>query len=210
MLDFYAQRFSTVEAHSTHRRLPTAAALARWAGSVPPTFRFAPKAHAGITHRRDLEGVAERVATFARSLAPLGEHLGPVLFVLPHRRPDLTRLDALLGALARVPVLRPVFELAPAWWQDEVLARLRAHGSSLAVVDRDGPPLPDEVGPRAWPVGYVRLRREAYTDADLATWSAKLAADAAHHEEVYVFFKHDEQGNAPRYARALVEHLERL
>src|SRR5207248_1349813 len=114
MLPEYARRFRTVEAHSTHRRMPTAAGLQRWTAQVPGDFRFATKAHIGITHRRDTEGIADRVATFFAALEPLGHRLGPVLFVLPHHRPDLDRLDALLGALAAGRATPAVFELAPA------------------------------------------------------------------------------------------------
>ena len=60
MLGVYAGSFDTVEAHATYRRLPGAAALEKWAAAVPGDFRFAPKAHMGITHRRDLEGVEDR------------------------------------------------------------------------------------------------------------------------------------------------------
>ena len=209
LLSFYGERFSTVEAHSTHRRLPTPAALARWTSSVPPEFRFAPKAHAGITHRRDLEGVGDRIAAFAGSLAPLGDRLGPVLFVLPHRRPDLTRLDLLLAALAELPALRPVFELAPAWWTDDVLSRLDRHRASLAVVDKDGGVPVETRWPPVGPVAYVRLRRQSYSDSQLSEWARRLLEDAPSRPGgSYAFVKHDDRGDAPRYARALVEHLE--
>ncbi|MDQ3980812.1 MAG: DUF72 domain-containing protein [Actinomycetota bacterium] len=209
MLGFYGRHFLTVEAHSTHRRAPTAAALQRWVEAVPPQFRFAPKAHAGITHRRDLDGVAERVRSFDQSLAPLGDRLGPVLFVLPHRQPDLTRLDLLLEALGPLPRLHPVFELAPGWWVDDVFDRLERHGASLAIVDRDGARVPEERWAVAGPLAYVRLRRQSYSDGELAGWAHRLAEAAATRSEgAYAFVKHDEKGNAPRYARALVEHLE--
>jgi uncharacterized protein YecE (DUF72 family) len=153
------------------------------------------------------------MAAFARSLAPLGRRLGPVLFVLPHRQPDLVRLDLLLQALDPLPDIRPVFELAPAWWVDEVFDRVEAHGASLAVVDRDGPGHPDldeSVGRPPGPISYVRLRRQTYSDAELAAWAERLGREASSRSGgVYAFVKHDEHGDAPRYARALVEHLER-
>ncbi|MDQ4068260.1 MAG: DUF72 domain-containing protein, partial [Actinomycetota bacterium] len=98
MLGVYASVFDTVEAHATYRRLPTPTALARWVDAVPAHFRFAPKAHLGITHRRDLDGVEDRVAAFLAAVAPLGERLGPVLFSLPHQEPDLGRLERILAA----------------------------------------------------------------------------------------------------------------
>ncbi len=211
MLPYYARHFDAVEAHSTHRRLPTPASLARWSAQVPATFRFVPKAHAGITHRRDLEGVGDRVAAFLAALEPLGDRLGAILYVLPHRRPDLRRLDALLSALTREPVAHPaVFELASTWWTEDVRQRLAAARASLALVDRDG----QDVAPDGLPQGtvaYVRLRRDRYSSADLATWSGRLQRLAAEGggRPVYAFFKHDEQGDGPRYARALVQMLER-
>ena len=216
MLPYYAERFRTVEAHNTHRRLPTPAALTRWLAQVPAGFRFAPKAHVGITHRRDLEGVAERMDAFLAALRPLGDALGPVLFVLPHRHPDLARLDALLDALpGPSPESRPpiVFELGPEWWTDDVLARLSRYRAALAVVDRDAGTAASPTAPAisSARVAYARLRRSRYTPDELDRWAARLVELAAPSDrEVYAFLKHDDLGDGPRYAQALVERLERL
>lgn len=204
MLAVYAARFPTVEAHGTHRRRPTPASLARWTASVPPTFRFAPKAHAGLTHRRDLTGVDDRMRDFTEALAPLGPLLGPVLFVLPHRRPDLDRLRRLLDAL---PPEGPaaVFELAPAWHVPEVLDMLERSGASLALVDRAGDPPPTSPPPGR--VAYVRLRAPSYSDDRLDAWASRALDWAGAGRETYLFVRHDETGEAPRYAGRLVEHL---
>lgn len=202
MLPSYAGAFTTVEAHATYRRLPTAAALARWREQAPEDFRFALKAHIGITHRRDTDGLRERVAKFVAAVAPLGDRTGPVLFVLPHHQPDLERLDLLLDAIAGAPI-SAVFELAPGWWIDPVYERLAAADASLAAIDRDGEP---EAAPRG-PVAYVRLRRSTYSDADIGGWAERLQAQAAAGREVYAFLKHDEGGDGPRYARDLVRKL---
>ena len=131
MLGVYAATFATVEAHATYRRLPSVAALERWQTQVPPGFCFAPKAHLGITHRRDLDGVEERVAAFLAAVAPLGPTLGPVLVSLPHLQPDLDRLDRIL-----TPLTTPAaFELGPAWDRPDVLERLDAGGATLVVSD---------------------------------------------------------------------------
>lgn len=210
MLPFYAERFPTVEAHSTHRRTPTPAGLERWATQVPPGFRFALKAPMGITHRRDTDGLADRVHTFFDALEPLGaERIGPVLFLLPHRQPDLDRLGLLLAALAAERAnrtwLRPVFELFPGWRVDAVLDRLADGGASLVVVDRDDDP--GERQPRVGPVTYLRLRRTAYAGPDLDRWAGWLAGAPG---EAYAYLKHDDDGNGPRYALDLVGRLERV
>lgn len=208
MLPTYAGTFRTVEAHNTHRRLPTEAALSRWVSQVPEDFRFVPKAHVGITHRRDTDGLAGRVANFFAALAPLGGRLGPVLYVLPHRKVDLQRLDVLLDAIPPAPA--SVLELAPDWEVDEVFQRLNAAGASLAVVDRDDSP-PGRGGdrPAIGPVAYFRLRRTAYSGADLDRWAERLMREAAGGRDVYAFLKHDEEGDGPRYARDLVGRLDR-
>ena len=133
MLTAYAQRLPTVEAHNTFRRRPQASTLETWAGAVPADFRFALKAHVAITHQRELAGVEDRVANFFESLTPLGEHVGPVLFQLPHRDVDLDRLDRLLAALPPSPPA--AFELGPAWNTRQVLRRLDKAGATLVVVD---------------------------------------------------------------------------
>src|SRR5207237_9767057 len=111
MLGRSGRRFPTVEAHYACRRRPRPGTLARWRGEVPDGFRFAPKGHVAITRRQDLAGVHERVTAFFEGLAPLGDRLGPVLFQLPHRQPDLDRLDCLLSALPEAPFA--AFELGP-------------------------------------------------------------------------------------------------
>lgn len=205
MLPFYARQFPTVEAHNTYRRMPIASVLERWRSQVPDRFRFAPKAHLGITHRRDLDGVEERVAAFFAALAPLGDRLGPVLFSLPHRQPDLARLDRLLAALPPPPTPPSAFELGPAWATAGVLRRLEAHGATLALVDADGRAAPDlELGPFT----YLRLRRTRYDREELDEWAARLREMTWAGRDVYAFFKHDEHGDGPRYARRVMGRLE--
>lgn len=204
MLAFYARLFPTVEAHSTYRRLPSVSSLERWVGSVPPWFVFAPKAHMGITHRRDLDGVEERVAAFVSAVTPLGEHLGPVLFSLPHAEPDPERLDRLLGALPSRFRLATAFELSPAWVTPRVVRRLEAAEATLVLVENDGHAAADlEVGP----LTYIRLRRSRYTRADLEAWADRLEKITGGGRDAYVFFKHDEAGDGPRYARRLMALL---
>jgi uncharacterized protein YecE (DUF72 family) len=201
MLEFYGRRFTAVEAHSTYRRLPTAATLARWKNEVPPDFRFVPKVHLGISHRRDLDGVEDRVAAFVDAVAPLGERLGPLLLSLPHRQPDLDRLDRLLGALPAPPDGPPVaFDLAPAWGTSEVYDRLDAAGATAVVSDVNGT---DGAVPTVGPLAYVRLRRDRYDRGELEAWADRLAKVRADGRDAYAFLKHDECGDGPRYARHL-------
>lgn len=203
MLGAYASQLDTVEAHATYRRLPTAKALAGWAAAAPAGFRFAPKAHMGITHRRDLDGVEDRVAAFLAAVAPLGPALGPVLFSLPHQQPDLDRLDRILAGLAGRAAA--AFELGPAWDRPDVTDRLHAAGATLVVSDTPERPATDLAG--AGPVAYLRLRGGHYTAADLDGWAERLAKVTAEGRDAYVFFKHDDAASGPRLARELLGRL---
>jgi uncharacterized protein YecE (DUF72 family) len=200
MLGVYASAFDTVEAHATYRRLPSASALAKWVDTVPTTFRFACKAHMGITHRRDLEGVEDRVKAFVSAIAPLGATLGPVLVSLPHHEPDLDRLVRILH-----PLGGGAFELGPAWNRTDVLDRLDAGGATLVVSDTAERPA--GAIPSVGPVAYVRLRRADYSPVDLDAWADRVAKVAAEDRDVYVFLKHDDVATGPRLARELVERL---
>lgn len=203
MLAFYATAFDTVEAHATYRRLPTAAALDRWTASVPPSFRFVPKAHMGITHRKDLDGIEDRVAAFLGSIAPLGDARGPVLLSLPHHQPDLERLDRILAALAGTPA---AFDAWPAWDVPEVLDRLDAAGATLVAADTDDRPAAGLTA--VGPVAYLRLRRPAYSPAELDVWAERLAKAAADGRDTYVFLKHDDAAAGPAHARDLLGRLD--
>jgi uncharacterized protein YecE (DUF72 family) len=200
MLGVYASAFSTVEAHATYRRLPTAGALAKWVATVPTGFRFACKAHICISHRRDLDGVEDRVSTFLAAISPLGATLGPVLVSLPHQQPDLDRLGRILD-----PLGGGAFELGPAWERTDVLDRLDAGGATLVVSDTAERPA--GAIPSVGPVAYVRLRRADYTPADLDQWAERLGKVAAEDRDAYVFLKHDDDATGPRFAQELVARL---
>ena len=200
MLGVYSSAFATVEAHATYRRLPTAAALAKGVATVPAGFRFACKAHMGVSHRRDLESVEERVRAFLTAISPLAGTLGPVLVSLPHQQPDLDRLARILD-----PLGGGAFELGPAWERPDVLDRLDAGGATLVVSDTAERPA--GAIPSVGPVAYVRLRRAGYTPADLDLWAERLAKVAAGDRDAYVFLKHDDDATGPRFAQDLVARL---
>ena len=203
MLAYYAGRLPTVEINNTFYQMPKVAVLENWARATPPGFRFAIKASRRITHlsRLKADTAADSVAFLYRNLAALGEKRGPVLFQLPpFLKKDLPRL---LEFLAILPAgHRAAFEFRnDSWFSDDTYAALKSAGAALCLSERedDAPPSLIETAP--W--GYVRLRLESYSDADLARWAERLAATGW--DEISVYFMHEP--TAPAYAQTLMKVL---
>ena len=114
----------------------------------------------------------------------LGDRLGPVRVSLKNAR-DEGLIELLLGSLD--PGLRLAFDLEhPSW--DGIEERL-AEASAVRVNDLDHPA----------PFRYLR-RREAPDDA----FAARIRAAS---EPVYVYFRHDDEPDAPAHAARLQELL---
>jgi uncharacterized protein YecE (DUF72 family) len=199
MLSWYAKRLPTVEINNTFYRLPKASVLEAWAAAVPEDFRFAIKASRRITHMARLkEEAAEPLAYLYKNLGALGGKRGPVLFQLPpNLKKDLPRLEAFLLRLPQDH--RAVFEFRhDSWFADDVYEALRAAGAALCLSEREDNAPPPLVETTAW--GYVRLRLEAYSEADLAAWAERLAA--TRWTAIHAYFMHEP--TAPGYAATLM------
>ena len=207
MLGYYAARLPAVEINNTFYRLPKAKMLEDWAGQTPEGFRFVLKASRRITHMQRLKDVSELLGYLFETAGALGPKLGPLLFQLPpHLKKDLDRLRTFLGM---VPADRRVaLEFRNAsWFEDDVYEALRAHDAALCVAETEpddkesgGQPAP-LVATASW--GYLRLRRENYSDADLETWAGRMRGQGW--SEAYVFFKHEDEGTAPKLALRLMQ-----
>lgn len=206
MLAWYAQRLPTVEINNTFYRNPRREVLARWAETTPPGFRFAIKATRRVTHdaRLKADTAAEPLRYLYDSLEALGGKLGAVLFQLPpNLKKDVGRLGDFLALLPQQH--RAAFEFRhDSWFDDEVYAALRAAGASLCLSEREDSTPPPLVETAPW--GYVRLRLEHYSEADLAAWAGRLAATGW--REVYAYFMHEP--TAPGYAATLRQQAEAL
>ncbi|HEX2751228.1 MAG TPA: DUF72 domain-containing protein, partial [Verrucomicrobiales bacterium] len=52
--------------------------------------------------------------------------------------------------------------------------------------------------------GYLRLRREDYTAANLKRWAKFGKAQASRWSDVFVYFKHEETGSGPVFAKQML------
>jgi uncharacterized protein YecE (DUF72 family) len=204
MLPYYSQRFSTVELNNTFYRMPGEATITSWMGQVPDAFRFAVKVPQTITHRKRLKGIGPDVEHLFSALSALKHRLGPLLFQLPPNfKKDLPRLIECLGLIGDRTA---AFEFRhDSWFDDEVFESLHAHGCALCIADVEESDTSAKLTATAkW--GYVRLRRETYTDRELRQWIDRLRCQKW--DRVYVYFKHDDVGNGARLAARFLEFID--
>jgi uncharacterized protein YecE (DUF72 family) len=204
MLSYYAERFSTVEINNTFYRMPDEKILAGWNRETPDRFKLTLKAPKRITHDSRLRNCAEPLSFFLRVARTLGPKLGAILFQLPpYFRKDLNVLDTFLAELPAD--VCAAFEFRHASWLDEeVFARLKARNLALCIADSDKSSTPVRMTAE---YAYFRLRDEGYTPDDIATWARTIRAQTGECRDVYVYFKHEEAGKGPEFARLLLREL---
>lgn len=202
MLAYYAERFSTVEINYTFYRMPTEKLLQGWFDGTPEHFTFTLKAPRRITHDAKLQRCEDTLQAFCRIAQTLGPKLGVLLFQLaPNFKKDVDVLRAFLELLP--DGTRAAFEFRHAsWFEPEVFDALRARQVALCVADSEKLSTPVET---TADYAYFRLRDEGYQQKDLERW-AKVVADAPA-RNAFVYFKHEEQGLGPDFARRFIDAL---
>jgi uncharacterized protein YecE (DUF72 family) len=204
MLPFYAARFSTVEINYTFYRMPTEKLVAGWAAQTPSPFKLTLKAPRRITHDSRLKNCGELVDAFCQVAGTLDAKLGALLFQLPPTaKKDVALFDAFLAELP--PKVTAAFEFRhPSWFDAEVFERLAMRNLALCVADSEKLSTPVRV---TADYAYFRLRDEGYTADDIGRWAETIARDTASCRDVFVYFKHEEEGKGPLFARLLMERL---
>jgi uncharacterized protein YecE (DUF72 family) len=204
MLPYYAERFPTVEINYTFYRMPTEKLVLGWAAQTPSPYKLTLKAPRRITHDSRLKNSAALVESFCQAAASLGDKLGALLFQLPpNLKKDLALFDEFLAGLP--PKVCAAFEFRNvSWLDDEVFSRLAARNLALCVADSEKLSTPVRV---TADYAYFRLRDEGYTPPDIAQWADTIARATESSRDVFIYFKHEEQGKGPEFARLLMQHL---
>jgi uncharacterized protein YecE (DUF72 family) len=204
MLPYYAERLATVEINYTFYRTPNKEILQGWDHATPERFRLTLKAPQRITHIARLRDCAERLHFFLETAATLGPKLGALLFQLPPNfKIDLGVFDAFLEAFP--PNVVAAFEFRNrSWLDEEVYARLKARNLALCVADSEKLTTPVKI---TADYGYFRLRDEGYQPEDIKRWAHTVRDQTAGCKDVYVYFKHEESGKGPEFARAFMDAL---
>ena len=203
MLPYYASKFRTVEINYTFYRMPTSKIVNGWAARVPPEFRFTLKAPKRITHDKRLRAaeVADSLRTFVSVAGELGPQLAALLFQLPPNfKKDLPLLSEFLSLLP--PETKAAFEFRNAsWLDDEVYDALKARNIALCVADSEARQTPAIA---TADYAYLRLRDEGYGDADIAKWAEAAKQLDATCSDVFVYFKHEDEGKGAAFGQQMM------
>ena len=213
--DHYATLFDTVELNTTFYRLPSAAAVERWAAQAPPGFVYSLKLGAFGSHRMKLRDASSWLPNHVARAAGLGTALGPTVVQLPPRwKRDVARLDEFLAVTPAD--MRWAVELRePSWLHDDVFDVLHRHRAALCVHDL----LPDHPWIRTADWSYVRFHGPAalevkyhgrYGPRRLEHARRKLCGWLEEGCDVYAYFNNDYEGHAVADARWLSSSLERV
>jgi uncharacterized protein YecE (DUF72 family) len=202
-LEYYADRFQTVEVNNVFYRLPEESIFERWYATSPDDFVFSLKASRYLTHVLRLSKPTEPVRRLLRRAHGLGHKLGPILLQLPANFPaDPAKLAATLRAFPSG--VKVAFEPRhESWYSDQVMDLLMQHETALCLSDT-----PDRKSP-SWRTanwGYLRLHEgraspsPCYGRTALSNWAARVGELWSDNEEVYVYFNNDRGGCAVRDA----------
>ena len=82
-LKLYSSVFNAVEIDSSFYRIPNQFMISQWKKNTPDDFIFCPKFPKKITHDLKLQNVSSTLSFFYKTLAGLGDKLGPLVVQLP-------------------------------------------------------------------------------------------------------------------------------
>jgi uncharacterized protein YecE (DUF72 family) len=206
MLQWYVERFDTVEINNSFYRLPQASALQLWCRQTPPGFCFAVKASRYITHNRKLKEPQNTVEKFLSVIDKLERRLGPILFQLPPSwKVNVERLDEFLSGLPLAH--RYVFEFRNETWNvPQVYDVLRRHNAAFCIYELAGFHAPIEV---TADFTYVRLHGPGnkyqgdYSGKTLRTWAGRIHEWRKQLKHIFVYFDNDQAGFAAKNATEL-------
>jgi uncharacterized protein YecE (DUF72 family) len=204
MLPYYAERLNTTEINYTFHRIPAPKTIENWNRLTPAKFRFALKAPQKITHWSKLRDCADTMRYFYDIVSGLGEKLGPVLFQLP---PNFKKDTLLLADFVNgfPDGMRAAFEFRhESWFGDDVWEIFKSRNIALCIAETE-----DLATPKVMTAdyGYLRLRRADYTKIDIERSAEFVREQNDRWKDAFVYFKHEEAGAGPKFAKQMMELL---
>src|SRR5690606_3958534 len=193
-LEFYGERFRSVEINNSFYMLPKEETFASWHDRSPKDFVFVVKASRFITHIKRLKNTKEPVRRVMEHAKHLRSKLGPILLQLPpNLQKDVTNLRKTIGYFGNVELSLEFRH--ESWYDDEVHALLKEFNIPLTLADREEAPIQPWWKTANW--GYIRFHhgmREpwpCYTRDGLKMWVDRIGKFWGKRGTVYVFFNND-------------------
>lgn len=213
-LQRYAAVLPAVEIDSSFYRPHQAATYAKWAASVPGTFRFSVKVPQGISHQQRLQGCEALLDDFLAQVAGLGERLGCLLIQLPPSLVfDIRVAEAFLSTLrARYGGGVALEPRHSSWFGAEAEPLLIEQ--RVARVAADPPRALTDGQPGGWPgLEYYRLHgspkiyQSSYSSTYLQQLAQRLKIQARADRDSWCIFDNTLYGAALANARSLLALL---
>jgi uncharacterized protein YecE (DUF72 family) len=187
----------------------------RWREVAPDGFLFAAKFPQEVTHESNLVGSEAEAERFVRTMAELGDKLGPLLLQLPPSF-DVGGMGVLEDFLKRLPEgFRYAVEVRHrSWLGSDLPELLRERGAALTLIDYPRMPRMEEATAdfsyvrllgdrREFPAGHTHLKKER--DGDLRWWSDLAGRFLEEGRTVFVYANNHYQNHSPSTLERLLE-----
>jgi len=209
-LNYFIQKFKTVELNNSFYRLPAIETFRNWYAATPHDFIFSVKGSRYISHLKKLILDKQAVDEFLDHVTHLKEKLGPILFQLPPRwEVNVERLSTFVSYLPKNQQFTFEFRNST-WYTEEVYQVLRQHHCAFCIYELAGHQSPEVVTANFI---YIRLHgpgdkyQGSYTDKALKDWAKKCKNWQQNGKDIYVYFDNDQAGYAAFNAQKLLELL---
>ena len=190
----YATRFDAVEINSSFYRPHAAGTYARWAASVPRSFRFSVKLPQAITHDARLQRSGDALSRFTDEISGLGRRLGGVLVQLPPSLAfDARNASTFISAMRRRQDAPVACEPRHTSWQRYDIARVAADPARVPEAA-----LPGGQGRwRYWRLhGSPRMYYDGYDESRLRAFASALLLGARSSQPTWCIFDNTAGGHA--------------
>jgi uncharacterized protein YecE (DUF72 family) len=211
----YVKHFTTVEIDSTFYGTPKGTTVERWRNVAPRGFLFAAKFPQEVTHDRNLVGVEAETNAFLRTMAELGDRLGPLLLQLP---PSFTveGMGVLEDFLKGLPEgFRYAVEVRHrSWLGSDLTELLGEQGVALTLIDYPRMPRMEEATAdfvyirwlgdrREFPEGHTHLKKDR--DDDLLWWAGIVDRFLQEGKTVFAYANNHYQNHSPSTLQRFLE-----
>ena len=203
----YAKHYATVEIDSIFYGTPRGTTVERWRKVAPRGFLYAAKFPQEVTHERNLVGSEAEAERFVRTMAELGDRLGPLLLQLPPSF-NVEGMGVLEDFLKRLPEgFRYAVEVRHrSWLGSDLPEMLRERGAALTLIDYPRMPRMEETTAdfsyirwlgdrREFPEGHTHLKKER--DEDLRWWAGVVDRFLQEGKTVFAYANNHYQNHSP-------------